>query len=142
MVNNTYNVSSYEGQPPSDTGGSRIYIEGPLYPIDSVLEILDSGDDQTYLWTNKCIRDVGRLSLDMSEVTLLIKQAVTQGRYQKSEWCVQKPTGPWAACDGYQLYRNEWIDYAHKEMSIEYYIKFAIGKTGKILLLISCHTSQ
>lgn len=142
MVNNVLNVSAYEGEPPSETSESRIYIEGPLYSVANVLEILDLGDVQTHLWTRRCIQDVENLVLDIPEVQVLLKQAITQGEYLNSEWCVQRPTGPWAACDGYRLFRNEWVEYAHREMRFEYYVKFAIGKTGKILLLVSCHTSH
>ena len=53
-----------------------------------------------------------------------------------------KPSGPWAACDAYQLWHNEWVQAAYKEMCFEYYIKFAIGKSGKLLLLVSCHEPQ
>lgn len=74
--------------------------------------------------------------------SLLGKLLITQGQYVNSQWCVQKPTGPWAACDGYRLFRDEWVEYAHKEMRYEYYVKFAIGKTGKLLLLVSCHLSR
>lgn len=142
MVNNTFNVSAYEGEPPSEASESRIHIEGPLYSVENVLKILDLGEEQTHLWTRKCIRDVENLALDIPEVQTLVREAITQGQYLKSEWCVQRPTGPWAACDGYRLLRNEWVQHAHKEMRFEYYVKFAIGKTGKILLLVSCHTSH
>jgi len=142
MVNNVFNVSVYEGEPPSETSESRIYIDGPLYSVERVLEILDLGEEQTHLWTNRCRKHVQNLALDMLEVQTLVRDAVTQGKYLNSEWCVQKPTGPWAACDGYRVIRNEWVEYAHREMRFEYYVKFAIGKTGKILLLVSCHTSH
>jgi hypothetical protein len=142
MVNNTNNVSAYQGQPPSTLGNIRIYIEGPLYPVEEVLKLLDSGDEKTHLWTRKCIQDVENMALEIEDVRNLVRQAITQGKYINSEWCVQKPTGPWAACDGYRLFREEWVEYAHKTMRFEYYVKFAIGKTGKILLLVSCHMSQ
>ena len=143
MVNNTNNVSAYQGQPPNGAGDERIYIEGgPLYLPAGVLALLDAGENHTILWTRKCKNDVQQLAYEISEVQVRLRQAITQGQYLNSEWCVQKPTGPWAACDGYRLFRNEWVDYAHKEMRFEYYVKFAIGKTGKLLLLVSCHLSQ
>lgn len=142
MVNNTTNVSAYSGQPPSEAGSKRIHIEGgPLYAVTDVLALLDAGDEQTVLWTRKCVADVQQLAYGISDIRALLKQALTGGQYLKSEWCVQKPTGPWAACDSYRLQRIEWIEHAHKEMHIEYYVKFAIGKTGKLLLLVSCHIS-
>lgn len=143
MVNNVINVSAYSGQPPVDTGDNRNHIAGgPLYPVADVLQLLQAGDDKTTLWTRKCKDDVAQLSYEIADVRRLLRQAITEGHYLNSEWCVQRPTGPWAACDGYRLQRSEWVETAHKEMRFEYYVKFAIGKTGQLLLLVSCHLSQ
>ena len=143
MVNNVINVSAYSGQPPGDTGDNRNHIAGgPLYPVADVLQLLAAGDSKTTLWTRKCIQDVAGLGYEMVDERRLLRQAITEGHYLNSEWCVQRPTGPWAACDGYRLQRNEWVETAHKEIRFEYYVKFAIGKTGQLLLLISCHMSQ
>ena len=137
------NLSAYSGLPPErQEGGRTLIADGPLYPVVDVLALLETGDQNTVLWTRKCKSDVQLLAYDICDIRGLIKDAVTQGQYLNSEWCVQKPTGPWAACDGYRLFRDEWVPYAHKEMRCEYYVKFAIGKTGKILLLVSCHLSQ
>ncbi|PLY15334.1 MAG: hypothetical protein C0631_07640 [Sedimenticola sp.] len=68
--------------------------------------------------------------------------AVQSGRFRGAEWCVQHPNGPWAACDAYSFVRREWLAHAHREMSMEYYIKFAIAKTGKLLLVVSCHPPE
>jgi hypothetical protein len=54
----------------------------------------------------------------------------------------QEASGPWAACDAYELKRRERCPVARKELEYTYYIKFAIGMTGKILLLVSCHLSN
>ena len=45
----------------------------------------------------------------------------------------------WAACDAYVLTQYEYIEAAHKEMPIEYYVKFGIARTGTLLLIISIH---
>ena len=143
MVNNVINVSAYMGQPPAQAGDERTHIVGgPLYPVADVLQLLEAGDDKTTLCTRKCIQDVARLDYEIAEVRQLIRQAITEGHYLNSEWCLQQPTGPWAACDSYCLQRSEWVEYAHKDMRFEYYVKFAIGKTGQLLLLVSCHMSQ
>lgn len=144
MVNNALNVSAYQGSPPNSATvkDQRIYIEGgPLYPVDDVLALLAAGDGQTLLWTRKCKNDVAQLTFEIADLRELLRQGLTKAQYLNSEWCVQKPTGPWAACDSYRLRRNEWIKHAHREMCIEYYVKFAIAKTGRLLLLVSCHTS-
>lgn len=143
MVNNVINVSAYEASPPSGVVDGRINIVGgPLYPAEGVIALLEAGENSAILWTRQCIHDVQQLAFDIEDVRLLIKQAVTQGRYLNSEWCVQKPVGPWAACDAYRLFRDEWVENARKEMRHEYYIKFAIAKTGKLLLIVSCHLSR
>lgn len=64
----------------------------------------------------KEIQDVQGLSFEIKDVRTLLRQALHKGRYVNSEWCVQKPTGPWAACDSYSLVRAEWNDYAFKDM--------------------------
>jgi hypothetical protein len=68
-----------------------------------------------------------------------IKVALNKGFYTGSEWCKAQPTGPWAACDAYTLSRDEWIEATHSYMHIDYYLKFAISKTGTLLLSASNH---
>ncbi len=131
-------VSRYAGELPAK-GNSRKISAGPLYSVADVLPILGSGSASIITWTKKCISDVQKLSLDDEDLLELLKLAVRSGRFRGSEWCEQKPGGPWAACDAYAVIRSEWIQTARKKMDIEYYIKFAIGKKGTILLLISCH---
>ncbi len=135
MVNN---VSAYQGQLPGQgaTDTQRL-IPGPIYSAADVLAVLSSGS--TIPWTRDCTRDLQDLAFDDGDIQELIRAAVQEGCYINSQWCVQRPTGPWAACDAYQLSRQEWNQYAHKELRVDYYVKFAIGKTGKILLLVSAH---
>jgi len=35
--------------------------------------------------------------------------------------------------------RREWVSAVKKEMNMEYFVKFAIGKTGALVLVVSCH---
>lgn len=143
MVNNA-NVSAYQGLVPASNSSdaARRISGGPLYDSNDVFKILRQGDGSTIPWTNKCTRDIHRLELDIADVRKLIKETLEKGRYKNSQWCEQAPSGPWAACDAYSLKRKEWVENAKKEMEFEYYVKFAIGKTGKILLLVSCHEPQ
>ncbi|MCV3265225.1 hypothetical protein OGZ01_32410 [Vibrio harveyi] len=142
MVNNQRNVSAFEQDPPTGTTTGRIHINGRCMKKKASLRFFESEGNAPIPWTRQCKTDIQKLALDTDNINELLKQAIKQGRYLKSEWCVQKPTGPWAACDSYHLQREEWIEYAHKYISCNYYVKFAIGKTGKILLLVSCHVSQ
>ena len=135
---NTRIVSRFTGDLPVSEFNRKI-AAGPLYPEEDVLSLLNSDAESIIAWTQKCISDVQKWSLDDSDLHELVKLAVTGGRFMGSEWCKQKPGGPWAACDAYVVIRSEWVQTARREMDIEYYIKFAVGKTGAILLLISCH---
>ncbi len=139
MVNNTI-VSLYQENSPPQNGASREITCGPLYPPQDVLTLLDStGDDAIVAWTNKCQRDMQRWSLDDNDAREILELGMHTGQFRGSEWCQQNPNGPWAACDAYVVSRLEWIQYARKDMNIEYYIKFAIAMTGKVFLLVSCH---
>lgn len=142
MVNNFSNLSAYQGVPPSNQQTDRRIAGGPLYPKVEVQTLLDQGESILVPWTRKCKSDLQRLSWDRQDALILVQAALSGGRYHNSEWCQQQPSGPWAACDAYQLSRLEWIETAHKDMTIEYYVKFAIGKTRKLLLLVSCHQPQ
>lgn len=143
MVNTLINVSAYQGAPPpEEEADNRVISPGPLYAKEEILTLLAAGEDSLQPWTRGCREDMQRLALDIPDAIILVRDALTSGSYLKSEWCVQKPTGPWAACDVYRLFRNEAIKNSQNEMRFEYYVKFAIGKTGKLLLLVSCHLSR
>lgn len=142
MVNNQ-NVSSYKnGAPPKGGNANRKITDGPLYPRADVQEVLSKGSDALIAWTSKCTSDLAKWSLDLGDVCELIQIAIERGQYRGSQWCRQNEQGPWAACDSYRVFRKEWIAAANKEMTIEYYIKFAIAKSGKMILTVSCHISE
>lgn len=140
---NTRIVSRYSGKLPLGEGVSRKIPGGPLYPPSEVLALLaDSGSQAVHAWTDKCNRDIQKWSLDAEDLCELIEIAVRSGRFRGAEWCEQRPNGPWAACDAYSLVRREWMAFAHREMDMEYYIKFAVAKTGTVLLVVSCHPPE
>lgn len=141
MVNNI-NVSSYNGSPPLTENDNREISGGPIYERDNVLTLLENGPDSLRSWTQKSIRDLAKYELSLEDVLGLIQFALQRGTFLGSEWCVQKPSGPWAACDAYRFFRSEWIQHAQKNMDIEYYVKFAISKTGVLILIASCHPSE
>ncbi len=141
MVNTTI-CSRFTGPPPPDKH-KRAIPNGPLYPQAEVLKLLDTlSEDDVIAWTEKCVADLQKWSLDSSDLVELVRIAVTRGRFRGSEWCVQKAKGPWAACDSYTLIRREFIENAHKDMDTEYYLKFAISRTGVVMLVISCHPPE
>lgn len=125
------------------TAGSRSgtrHKNGPLYDKDRVLRLLTE-EENIIVWTRKCGSDLQSLGIDLEDVAELIRTGLEKGIFLGSQWCEQKRNGPWAACDAYRIFRLEWSEVAHKEISVEYYIKFAINKTGKLLLVVSCHLS-
>jgi hypothetical protein len=142
MVNKTI-VSRFTCDLPLVEGACRKIAGGPLYPVDEVLALLaKSGDQAVHAWTKKCSEDMQKWALDAGDLSELIERAMRSGRFLGAEWCVQRPNGPWAACDAYSLMRREWIPHAHREMDMEYYVKFAIAKTGRLLLVVSCHPPE
>ena len=139
MVNTTI-VSRFSGNLPLGRNRSRKIAGGPLYPAEEVLELLRvAGGQGVHAWTAKSISDTAELELDAEDLFKLVQMAIKDGRFLGSQWCVQGRDGPWAACDAYSLVRSEWIPAAGKDMDIGYYIKFAIARTGKALLMVSCH---
>ncbi len=93
-------------------------------------------------WTSQCVRDMQSLGLDQQDLHDLVGDAVRSGRFIGAEWCVHHRDGPWAACDAYQVTRLETVGRAGHEMRMDYYVKFAIGCTGAVLLMVSCHISR
>lgn len=135
------NVSKYSGIPPKDGADNQARkIEGgPLYSKEDLTPLLGGSGQFVIAWTKKCRADLQKESLDADDVARFIGTCLKSGRFKGSEWCRQKDTGPWAACDAYQIFEWQWVDAAHKEMEFEYYVKFAIAKTGKVIFTVSCH---
>lgn len=141
MVNNR-NLSAYAGTPPEREGASRVIKGGPLYSPEVVLAVLARGPSALSLWTRKCISDTKRFDMGMDQIAQLVEHAVRHGAFKGSQWCASGTAGAWAACDSYQVFWRKWMPAAHKELTIEYYVKFAVAKSGQLLLLVSCHPPE
>tara|TARA_B100001559_G_C16463012_1_gene605085 strand:+ start:718 stop:1170 length:453 start_codon:yes stop_codon:yes gene_type:complete len=147
MVNTLKNISAYEGEPPMNLE-PRSIDDGPLYAKDKVLNAL-TRKVVPKPFTKKCVHDLERYSLDLeNDVPELIREALTVGRFIGSEWCKGKSPKLVIACDAYSLHRKEWVQYAHKEMCFEYYVKFALKRPKdensepELILIASCHLSE
>lgn len=128
-------VSEYSGGP---TPGDRVKIgSGPLYALARVQGLVSASGRLT-LWTKRCRLKVQDLGWDADDVAQLLL-SLTAADYKDSEWC-DNGKSAWAACDAYTVSRREWVEATRKELNIEYFLKFAIGKTGTLVLMVSCHT--
>lgn len=146
MVNNLDNISAHQAVVPANIASSshdRRIHGGPLYSKEKVLSVLEAGEQSVFPWTRKCIKDMReKLDIDNAELVDLLKAAITAGKYQNSEWCCSKNPKKWLAADAYVLKHDEWIENAKKHMQIEYYLKFAIAKSGSVILTVSCHNPE
>lgn len=133
-------LSEYSTDVPAQLGIGRIKIEGgPLYALARVQKLVDSSEC-IKLFTRTCIADVHKLfDSDYERVACLI-QALDTCNYIDSQWCENGKNGI-AACDAYRIRRTEVIAVTNKPTTVEYFVKFAVGKTGKLVLLVSCHLS-
>lgn len=147
------NASAFREQEPPKTREARdserrIRAPGPLYGHDSVKEILDvGGPDAVRIETRNCRKDLRDLEIEPEELPGLIREAVTNGTYRGSMWCKlsedrnQRDAVSWAACDEYVVPASIRVGQSGRTWNIHYYVKFAIGQAGSLLLLVSYHTS-
>lgn len=134
-------ISRYSKGGAPGPGASRRISGGPLYPQPEVLELLTKAAEVRPV-TKVCIDDVQILKLSCDKLNLLLRTAITNGRYLNGQWCETGKPGVWAACDAYKLVWHASNDADDDEPGLPLYVKFCIGKTGVIMLLISCHTSD
>lgn len=141
MVNNNI-LSLHQGNGSPWTLKNRKIKGAALYPSADVIDLIRIyGESAVTPVTKKCASDAKKLSFEHADIGAVIKKAVNTGRFLGSEWC-QTDAGAWAACDAYSISRFEWCEALGEDKEYEYYIKFAIGKTGKLLLAASCHLSE
>ena len=129
-------VSEYSLNPPEDGQGRVKIAKGPLYDLARVQRLATAGGLNT--WTDRCDKAVYELfSGDLEAVAGLLGHLLPAD-YRDSEWCTNGRNAL-AACDAYALRRLEWVASAGREMGVEYFVKFAVGKAGQLVLLVSCH---
>jgi hypothetical protein len=118
---------------------SRTVTGGALYTRQDVDRLVSGGVLKARLFTEDSGVDAAKEGWALRDVLDLLKTAVEHGTYKNSKWCRQgkSPGGnvvPCAPCDGYS------VIYHHREKGkIKCYVKFAISKTGTLLLIFSCH---
>lgn len=130
-------LSRYIHSPPSGNSTTeKIQTTSALYSPDEAIALIDP--DNIFFETRNVEKDIDGLNWDIDELCDFLRYALMYGVYLSSEWCLSSK-GHWLACDSYRVFRNEYIEAAYKEMQIEYYLKYCIGKSGATLLLVSCH---
>lgn len=131
-------VSEYSSNPPAGPGTGRIKIGGgPCYGLARVQDlVLD--ENQLKAWTEKCRKDVRKwFDDDLQRVADLIG-SLKESDYIDSEWC-ENGKGAVAACDAYSVRRVETAPATGQPIRMEYFLKFAVSKTGTLVLMASCH---
>ena len=145
MVNRT-NVSSWQGPVPTEAdlaGQARgIKERKRLYDDADLLALANGGEANLRLWTSDAQRDVAARTWDAEEVLELVRHAIKSGTSHWPEWCVQSPDGPAAACDVFTVFRTEIGRADGVKRLMQYYLKLAISRSGKLLLIASCHTTE
>jgi len=133
---NKFIVSEYSSRPPTESGRVKI-AGGPLYDLARVQNIVED-ENRLFTWTEKCRKDVFKLfDDDLTGLAGLI-QCLKPSDYIDSEWC-ENGRNAIAACDAYSIRRMEVIPATGRLMPVGYFLKFAIGKTGTLVLMVSCH---
>lgn len=133
-------ISEYSQDPPTQTGlRIKIALGRPLYALARVQALAEDGQ-QIKAVTQKCLQEVEKLFAgEYDDVGALIR-AIRPHDYRDSEWC-ECGRGSVAACDAYVVQRVEVAPGSGQQVSVAYYLKFAIGKTGQLVLVVSCHLS-
>ena len=131
-------VSEYSRNPPTQSGVGRVKIEGgALYELGRVKALLQD-DNALQGWTEKCRKDVRKWFDDDWEKVLNLMKSIKSTDYIDSEWC-ENGKGALAACDAYRCRVIETAPATGQSILMEYFLKFAISKTGTLLLMVSCH---
>lgn len=131
-------VSEYSSNPPDVLGTGRNKIGGgPRYDLVRI-QALVQDENQLVAWTEKCRKDVRKwFDDDLQRVANLIG-SLRASDYIDSEWC-ENGKGAIAACDAYSVRRTETAPATGQKLQMEYFLKFAVSKTGTLMLLVSCH---
>lgn len=140
------NVCLYTGEePPDDTSDDvdrKILRTEPIYAADTILELAEAS--RVILWSRGAITEAQKWGFDNDDVCELVMAALRTGKYRESVWCLRgngsKRT--WAACDVYTFSRVEEVSWSAQRQTMTYYVKLAIGRTGQMLLIASCHPER
>lgn len=130
-------VSEYSLHPPEPWEGRSKIAGGPLYDLARVQKLAED-EHALQTWTEKCRKDVRKwFDDDLERVTGLLLSLKPQD-YKNSEWC-ENGKGAIAACDAYTVNAVETAPATGRSVRMAYFLKFAVSKTGALVLIVSCH---
>ena len=133
-------ISEYSQDPPTQTGlRVKIALGRPLYELARV-QALAEDVHRIKAVTQKCLQDVEKLFAGEYDDVASLICALRPNDYRDSEWC-ESGRASVAACDAYVVQRVEVAPGSGQSVAVMYYLKFAIGKTGQLVLMVSCHLS-
>lgn len=140
MVNNLH-IKPPEGDNPTRKE-REIATDAPLHSLSRVKELSKNRELRTV--TAKCDEDLIKLSWSIYDDVPELIQQLTEANYAKSQWCKTSSgrKGLWLACDVYKVTKAEYNPRAYRDDFYDYYLKFCINDTGKVLLIVSCHLQQ
>lgn len=114
----------------------RFISKKPLYNLTALQTAFSSQD--VLLVTKDCRKDVEEvLQSDADDVWRAV-QGLKAGNYVNSQWCSTSGRS-WVPCDAYVV--EIWPVKVDGDTIRDLYLKFGMSKTGKCLLVISCHPS-
>jgi hypothetical protein len=129
-------VSEYSSNPPTESGRVKI-AGGPLYSLERVKALIQD-ENRLQAWTEKCRKDVRKWFDDDWQSVVDLLGSLESGDYIDSEWC-ENGKGAIAACDAYSYRVTETAPATGKPIRMDYFLKFAVSKTGTLVLMVSCH---
>lgn len=129
-------VSEYSANPPLESGRVKI-AGGPLYKLARVQALIQD-HNQLLVWTEKCRKDVRKWFEDDWQRVVDLMGSLKNVDYIDSEWC-ENGKGAIAACDAYSYHVTENAPATGKPIRMKYFLKFAVSKTGTLVLMVSCH---
>ena len=132
-------VSEYSTNPPAELGGGRVKITaGPLYGLARVQALIED-ENNLMIVTDKGRKDFRKwFDDDLQQIADLIG-LLMESDYIDSEWCETGKGAAIAACDAYRLRVNESDPVTGRRDQMQYFLKFAVSKTGAVVLMLSCH---
>lgn len=135
-------VNLWPGDLPFDADGEptdeqRAIAPGPVFKLQEVQNMVSTTNVTPA--TRRCAMHLHDLAWDGSDIERAIK-SLREADYRNSQWC-NYGRRLWAPCDAYSIsqYREEGREDL---LPFGLYVKFAVNpKTGRTIVLISCHTS-